>query len=147
MDAVSAEMFEQIIAEHLHRRGCWIPSRFKKFPRFTIFTQKDELVDKEHLLSQFISLNPQVLALLAASDPEAADKLLQTVQEETQETKRSATQRLSPTKQEDEVPILKTLELASGRKSTHRQASQPSQTPAEDLHPSVRAALNQVSQG
>lgn len=38
---MSNEMYEHIINEHLIRRGCWIPSRFKKFPRFTIFTQKD----------------------------------------------------------------------------------------------------------
>jgi hypothetical protein len=40
-DKISNELYESIIKEHLIRRGCWIPSRFKKFPRFTIFTQKD----------------------------------------------------------------------------------------------------------
>jgi hypothetical protein len=41
MDEQSADMYEMVIQDHLIRRGCWIPSRFKKFPRFTIFTQKD----------------------------------------------------------------------------------------------------------
>lgn len=58
MDNVSSEMFDQVLNDHLIRRGCWLPSRFKKFPRFTIFTQKDEMSDKRHLVDQFISLNP-----------------------------------------------------------------------------------------
>jgi hypothetical protein len=37
-DKFSSEMYDHIIKEHLIRRGCWMPSRFKKFPRFTIFT-------------------------------------------------------------------------------------------------------------
>ena len=68
MDKYSTEMYDHIINEHLIRRGCWLPSRFKKFPRFTIFTQKDLSQDKIHLINQYISLNPEVLALLASSD-------------------------------------------------------------------------------
>lgn len=75
MDQFSAEMYDVIIKEHLIRRGCWIPSRFKKFPRFTIFTQKDLTFDKEHLINQYISLNPEVLALLAASDFDNINKI------------------------------------------------------------------------
>ena len=92
MDKVSAEMYDQIIQDHLIRRGCWIPSRFKKFPRFTIFTQKDELHDKSHLINQVISLNPQVLALLAASDITNLNQL-SSVLEEPAVTNRSSDHR------------------------------------------------------
>lgn len=37
-DQVSAEMYEQILREHFNRRNQWMPSRYKKFPRFTIYT-------------------------------------------------------------------------------------------------------------
>ena len=37
-DQTSAELYDQVVQDHLVKRGCWIPSRFKKFPRFTIFT-------------------------------------------------------------------------------------------------------------
>lgn len=70
MDQISSEMYEQIIKNHFIQRACWVPSRYKKFPRFTIFTSNKDQLKKAHLVDQFISLNPQVLALLAGLEVE-----------------------------------------------------------------------------
>lgn len=72
MDRVSAEIFEEVVNDHMMRRACWVPSRFKRFPRFTIFTQRNQLAEKAHLHGQIISLNPHVLAMLAANDASTA---------------------------------------------------------------------------
>lgn len=42
MDQISSEMYEQIIQNHFIQRACWVPSRYKKFPRFTIFTSNKD---------------------------------------------------------------------------------------------------------
>jgi len=48
MDNISSDMYEQIIKNHFIQRGCWIPSRYKKFPRFTIFTNSNNENKKEY---------------------------------------------------------------------------------------------------
>jgi len=56
----------------MQKRKAWSPRRFKKFPRFTIFLNKngqdgggDESEgDKEYLKENIISLNPEFMSLL-----------------------------------------------------------------------------------
>ena len=67
-------MYSQILADHFEKRGFWAPARFKRFPRFAVFTSnKEQLFDKD----KFISLNPHVLALLAGIDEADVLKLVQ----------------------------------------------------------------------
>jgi hypothetical protein len=45
-----------------------MPARFKRLPRFSVYTHKDEFHDKKHLMEHYISLNPHVIALLTSND-------------------------------------------------------------------------------
>lgn len=83
MDQMSSEMYEQVMKNHFITRGCWVPTRYKKFPRFTIFTNQLSQTNKVHMADQFISLNPQVLTYLTGIDEESSQidgaKLVQKV--------------------------------------------------------------------
>lgn len=54
----------------MSKRKAWSPRRFKKFPRFTIFLNKNGQDDpenqgaKEYLKEHIISLNPEFMNLL-----------------------------------------------------------------------------------
>jgi hypothetical protein len=63
------DLLEHLVRQHFLRRHQFLPARFKRYPRFTIFTQRDG-DDNSHLINQMISLNPQVFAMLAATDEE-----------------------------------------------------------------------------
>ena len=45
------------------KKRAWSPKRFKKFPRFTIYLNKDEDA-KDHLKDNIISLNPEFMNFL-----------------------------------------------------------------------------------
>lgn len=62
------DLYGQVMQDHLIRKGCWKPARFKRYPRFTIFTQRDKGDDKKP--QKYISLNHQVIMLLAAYEAE-----------------------------------------------------------------------------
>jgi len=46
------------------QRKAWSPRRFKKFPRFTIFLNREEDIAKEYLKDNIISLNPEFMKFL-----------------------------------------------------------------------------------
>ena len=52
-----------------------MPQRFKKFPRFTVFLNKNRDCQPTYLKKQFISLNPEVLARIAGDDTKLLNNL------------------------------------------------------------------------
>lgn len=67
MDKPSLDLFKQVIEQHIFKQSAWLPMRYKRFPRFTIYTKDKQISDKEHLANHIISLNPHVVAMLASS--------------------------------------------------------------------------------
>ena len=51
----------------LIKRKAWSPKRFKKFPRFTIFLNREEDTGKDYLKDNIISLNPEFMNFLLNS--------------------------------------------------------------------------------
>ena len=61
-----------MITEQLVRRAQWIPSRFNKFPRFTIsqtYPKANEIEDIYNKMRLFISLNPHIINFLDQHQP------------------------------------------------------------------------------
>ena len=57
------EFHNQIMEAQAKRSRAWSPKRFKKFPRFTIFLNRDE-DNKEYLKDNIICLNPDFMNYL-----------------------------------------------------------------------------------
>ena len=51
----------------IQKRKAWSPKRFKKFPRFTIFLNREDDASKEYLKDNIISLNPEFMNFLMNS--------------------------------------------------------------------------------
>ena len=49
------------------KRKAWSPRRFKKFPRFTIFLNREDEITKDYLKDNIISLNPEFMNFLLNS--------------------------------------------------------------------------------
>jgi hypothetical protein len=73
LEQFSDEIQNQLIDLTMSKRKAWSPRRFKKFPRFTIFLNRNgqngvegegDNEAKEYLKDHIISLNPEFMNLL-----------------------------------------------------------------------------------
>ena len=73
LEQFSDEIQNQLIDLAMSKRKAWSPRRFKKFPRFTIFLNRNGQLEgeemdnpniKEYLKEHIISLNPEFMNLL-----------------------------------------------------------------------------------
>lgn len=64
MDVATEELQNQLMEYAILKRKAWSPRRFKKFPRFTIFLNREEDTAKEYLKDNIISLNPEFMSFL-----------------------------------------------------------------------------------
>eukprot|EP00347_Sterkiella_histriomuscorum_P010993 403374156 len=67
IDLASEELQNQLMEYAILKRKAWSPKRFKKFPRFTIFLNREEDIGKEYLKDNIISLNPEFMNYLLNS--------------------------------------------------------------------------------
>lgn len=77
MDSVSKDIYTQILDEHMKRRCYWAPARYKRFPRFAMFTQSKMNHSKSPKKERLINLNPGVIALLAGVDYKESARVIQ----------------------------------------------------------------------
>ena len=69
----TSQVWDQLEDEEDKQNGRFSPKRFKRFPRFTIFLNRDE--NKEHFKDNIISLNPEFMNFLL--NPNTAQSLSQ----------------------------------------------------------------------
>ena len=86
LEQFSEEIQNQLIDLAMSKRKAWSPRRFKKFPRFTIFLNRNGEEDQEtskhnHLKDQIISLNPEFMNLLLnANATEGSESVIQQIE-------------------------------------------------------------------
>ena len=77
LEQFSDEIQNQLIDLAMSKRKAWSPRRFKKFPRFTIFLNRNGQLEgddqdnshvKEYLKEHIISLNPEFMNLLLSAN-------------------------------------------------------------------------------
>ncbi|CDW76398.1 UNKNOWN [Stylonychia lemnae] len=67
LDLATQDLQQQLMEYAIIKRKAWSPKRFKKFPRFTIFLNREEDTGKDYLKDNIISLNPEFMNFLLNS--------------------------------------------------------------------------------